>query len=95
MTAAVPALAPADFPRVGDIRVDVGFLVAALVAAVFVGASAGTLPALRYSRVALAPSMQAGGARVAAMGNAASSSASAPRSERPAADSSASCCVKA
>ena len=63
MTVAVPALAPADFPRVGDIRVDVGFLVAALVAAVFVGAAAGTLPALRYSRVALAPSMQAGGAR--------------------------------
>ena len=65
MTVAVPALAPAGFPRVGDIRVDVGFLVAALVAAVFVGAAAGTLPALRHSRVALAPSMQAGGARAA------------------------------
>ena len=63
MTVAVPALAPADFPRVGDIRVDIGFLVAALVAAVFVGVAAGTLPALRYSRVALAPSIQAGGAR--------------------------------
>ncbi|MPY90763.1 MAG: FtsX-like permease family protein [Luteitalea sp.] len=63
MTAAVPALAPADFPRLEEIQVDARFLTVAALAAVFVGALSGTTPALRGSRVDLAASMQAGGAR--------------------------------
>jgi putative ABC transport system permease protein len=63
MTAAVPALAPADFPRLDEIQVDARFLIVAALAAVFVGAGAGATPAFRGSRVDLAASMQAGGAR--------------------------------
>ncbi len=54
MTAAVPALAPADFPRLDEIQVDARFLIGAALAAVFV---------VRGSRVDLASSMQVGGAR--------------------------------
>ena len=63
LTTSVPSLAPADFPRVGEIHVDARFLIVAIVAAVFVGTVSGALPALRYSQVAVAPSMRAGGAR--------------------------------
>jgi len=65
LTAAVPALAPADFPRLDDIQVDARFLIVAALAAVVVGAVSGATPAVRGSRVDLAASMQAGGARSA------------------------------
>jgi predicted permease len=63
LTAAVPALAPADFPRLDEIHVDARFLIVAALAAVFVGAVSGITPAFRGSRVDLAASMQAGGPR--------------------------------
>ena len=63
LTAAVPALAPADFPRVDEIRVDAMFLIVAALCAMFVGAVSGTTPAVRSSRVDLAASMHIGGAR--------------------------------
>jgi putative ABC transport system permease protein len=63
LTAAVPLLAPADFPRLEEVRVDVWFLAAAAMAAAFVGIVAGATPAFRSSRVDLSSSMQAGGAR--------------------------------
>ncbi|MDP9322179.1 MAG: ABC transporter permease [Acidobacteriota bacterium] len=63
LTAAVPALAPTDFPRLDEIRVDARFLIVAALAAVFVGTASGITPAFRGSRVDLAASMQAGGLR--------------------------------
>jgi putative ABC transport system permease protein len=63
MTAAVPALAPADFPRLDEIRVDARFLAMAALAALFVGALSGAAPAVRGSRFDLVVSMQAGGGR--------------------------------
>jgi predicted permease len=63
LTAAVPALAPTDFPRLDDIHVDARFLIVAALAAVFVGTASGITPALKGSRVDLAASMQAGGLR--------------------------------
>ncbi len=59
LTAAVPALAPADFPRLDQIHVDAPFLLVACVTTVFVGAVSGITPALRGSRVDLVASMQA------------------------------------
>ncbi len=67
MTSAASAFAPADFPRLDEIHVDAGFLVVAALAAVFVGAASGAIPAFRGSRVDLAASMQAGGARSGGM----------------------------
>jgi putative ABC transport system permease protein len=63
LTAAVPVLAPGDFPRLKKIRVDVRFLCAAVLAAVFAGVVSGAAPALRGSRIDLAAAMQSGGAR--------------------------------
>jgi predicted permease len=63
LTSAVPALAPVDFPRVENVRVDVGFLIVAALAAVFVGTVSSITPAFRSSRVNLAVSMQSGGPR--------------------------------
>ena len=67
-TTAVQTLAPADFPRLQDIRVDMSFLVAGVVATVFVGSIAGALPALRQTGVDLVSAIQVGGNR--SMGNA-------------------------
>jgi len=63
LVAAMPLLAPADFPRVDQIRVDAWFLSAAAVAAVLAGLLAGAVPAVRGSRVDLVEAMHAGGAR--------------------------------
>ncbi len=63
LTSAVPALAPADFPRLDNVRVDTRLLIVAAIAAVFVGTISGITPAFRGSRVDLAASMQAGGPR--------------------------------
>ena len=63
LTAAVPALAPTDFPRLDEIHADPRFLIIAALAAVFVGTVSGIIPAFRGSRVDLAASMQMGGAR--------------------------------
>ncbi|MPZ18778.1 MAG: FtsX-like permease family protein [Luteitalea sp.] len=63
LTATVPLLAPADFPRLEEVHVDLWFLTVAALAAVFVGVVSGATPAFRSSRVDLSASMQAGGAR--------------------------------
>ena len=60
---AVRSLAPADFPRLQDIRVDMWFLAAGGVVAVFVGPLAGVLPALRQTGVDLVGAIRAGGIR--------------------------------
>jgi predicted permease len=60
---AVPALAPADFPRLDEIRVDARGLGVSALAAIFVGAISGVVPALRASRIALAAAMPAAGGR--------------------------------
>ena len=46
---AVPALAPADFPRVGDIRMDAAALAFTLGASMVAGVLSGVLPGLRAS----------------------------------------------
>ena len=63
LTAAVQSLAPADLPRLQDIRVDMSFLVAGGAVAVLVGSIAGVLPALRQTGVDLATAIQVGGNR--------------------------------
>ena len=63
LTTAVQSLAPADFPRPQDIRVDMSFFVAGGVVAVFVGSIAGVLPALRQTGLDLATAIQVGGSR--------------------------------
>ena len=65
---AVRSLAPEDFPRLEDVRVDMWFLAAGGVVAVFVGSVAAVLPALRQTGVDLVSAMQVGGNR--SMGNA-------------------------
>ena len=67
-TTAVRSLAPEDFPRLQDIRVDMWFLAAGGVAAVLVGSIVGVLPALRQTGVDLSSAIQVGGIR--SMGNA-------------------------
>ena len=67
-TTAVRSLAPEDFPRLQDIRVDMWFLAAGAVVAVFVGSIVGVLPALRQTGVDLVSAIQVGGMR--SMGNA-------------------------
>jgi putative ABC transport system permease protein len=62
LLAAVPAVAPADFPRLDQIHVDGRFVAVAAVAAVFVGILAGIVPAVRGSRAEIATSLN-GGAR--------------------------------
>ncbi|MPZ17627.1 MAG: FtsX-like permease family protein [Luteitalea sp.] len=63
MTALVPVLAPSDFPRLEDIRVDQKFLVVAALAAICVGVIAGAMPAFRSSRIDLVGAIQSGGSR--------------------------------
>lgn len=68
LTTPVRSLAPEDFPRLQAIRVDMWFLAAGGVVAVFVGSIVGVLPALRQTGVDLASAIQVGGIR--SMGNA-------------------------
>lgn len=56
----VPLYAPEGFPRLDGVRMDVRFLVVALLVSMFVGVAAGVLPALRGSSVALTPSLREG-----------------------------------
>ena len=62
LTSVVPALAPADFPRLDEIRVDGAFVMVAAIAAMVVGTLSGIAPAVKGSSVPLMMSMQ-GGAR--------------------------------
>lgn len=63
LTSTVPLLAPADLPRLDEIRVDGRFVTVAALAAMLVGTLAGLIPAVRGSRADLATSMQTGGPR--------------------------------
>jgi putative ABC transport system permease protein len=63
LTAAVPALAPPGFPRLEDIRVDLWFLGAAVLAAVLIGVVSGVLPAARSSRIDPDVTLRADGTR--------------------------------
>jgi putative ABC transport system permease protein len=56
----LPTLAPADFPRLADIRVDVTVLAFAAVASIVAGLISGLIPALRASRVDLVGSLREG-----------------------------------
>ena len=60
LTAAVPALAPADFPRLDQVRVDGWFVGIAALAAVAVGMLSALVPALRASRTDLTAALRAG-----------------------------------
>lgn len=64
LTALVPALAPANFPRLDGVQVDWRFLTVAFLAATFVGIAAGTIPALRASAAGTASAMRDGDLRV-------------------------------
>jgi predicted permease len=61
LTAAVPVLAPRDFPRLDQIRVDGLFVAAAAFAAVLVGVLSGLVPALRASRTELTANLRGSG----------------------------------
>jgi putative ABC transport system permease protein len=63
LTSAVPTLAPDSVPRLYEIRVDGGFLVAAILASTFVGLVAGVWPAFASAKVDLLSAMQQGGTR--------------------------------
>jgi putative ABC transport system permease protein len=58
MTAAVPVLAPPDFPRLDGIAVDTRFLTVAALVAIFVGVVSGAVPALRAARGSLISPLQ-------------------------------------
>jgi putative ABC transport system permease protein len=60
LTRAVPALAPADFPRVADIRMDGTALLFAVGASVLAGLVSGVLPGLRASGGDLTSILRAG-----------------------------------
>ncbi len=57
---ALPSLAPSSFPRLDDISLDPLALGFAVVVSVFAGLVSGLLPALRSSRVSLAPALRDG-----------------------------------
>ena len=59
-TAAAVRLAPADFPRLDQIRIDRSFAMIAMAAAGVVAALAGLVPAIRGARVDLSGSLQSG-----------------------------------
>lgn len=63
MTAAVPLLAPSNFPRLDNVQVDWPFLIVAALASGCVGLCAGVIPALRSSRLDLATTIGVGGSR--------------------------------
>jgi putative ABC transport system permease protein len=58
MTAALPILAPPDFPRLEAIAVDARFLAVAALVAIVVGMVSGAVPAFRCARGSLVSSMQ-------------------------------------
>lgn len=60
LISAIPGLAPADFPRMDNVRFDARLLMIAAIATVFVGMVSGITPALRGSSVDLAASMRIG-----------------------------------
>jgi putative ABC transport system permease protein len=62
LVAAMPVLAPWDFPRIGDIRLDGRVAACALVASVLAALLCGLLPALRTTGRDVAGALQAGGA---------------------------------
>jgi putative ABC transport system permease protein len=62
LIAAIPALAPQDFPRLDQIRMDGRLVAVAALAATIVGMLSGLVPAVRGSRTELATSL-GGGAR--------------------------------
>jgi putative ABC transport system permease protein len=47
----LPAVAPADFPRLSDVRVDTGFLIFAALLSIAAGLVSGIVPALRCVRI--------------------------------------------
>jgi putative ABC transport system permease protein len=57
---ALPALAPADFPRLADVRLDTPTLGFALLATLLAGVLSGTLPALRSAGGELLPALRDG-----------------------------------
>ena len=59
----LPALAPEGFPRIENVRIDVGVMAFALTVSVFAGLLAGVLPALRGARTGLSPVLHDGGSR--------------------------------
>jgi putative ABC transport system permease protein len=68
LLAAAAALAPPDFPRVEEIRVDGWFVAAAALAAAVVGIAAAIVPAIRSSRVGIAASLSHGARTVGTSG---------------------------
>ncbi|HUU36068.1 MAG TPA: ABC transporter permease, partial [Vicinamibacterales bacterium] len=56
----LPLVAPADFPRLADIRIDATVLAFAATASILAGLLAGLLPALRASRVDLVSALRDG-----------------------------------
>jgi putative ABC transport system permease protein len=68
LTSAIPALAPADFPRLDQVRVDGWFVVVTALAAVAVAAVSGIVPAIRGSRAHLTASMPGGARSIGAPG---------------------------
>ena len=64
----LPAIAPADFPRIDDVRIDGGVLWFAVAVSVAAGVLAGVMPAARGARQGLATSMQDGDRRSTAAG---------------------------
>jgi putative ABC transport system permease protein len=60
LTGALPAFAPADFPRLDDVRVDGRVLVFAIFASIFAGLLSGLAPAVRGARFDLSASLHAG-----------------------------------
>ena len=67
MTAAVPLVAPSNFPRLDNLYVDWPFLLVATLASVVVGLSAGVMPALRSARLDLSTTIGVGGNRGASL----------------------------
>ena len=65
LTRAIPALAPASFPRLTDIRIDGEVLLVSAGLSLVAGTLSGLLPALRGSRTALSSAMRSGDVRTA------------------------------
>jgi len=63
LTAAVPLVAPSNFPRLDNVHVDWQFLIVAALASACVGVCAGVMPASRSSRLDLSTTIGAGSSR--------------------------------